>query len=400
MLSLDQIVNILTLRYDPNSTTSLKKLSWKDFHAKSSTYDIELVSNILRTSILSFVEQNKIKKISLALSGGIDSLLTLSFFRESCPDVDITCLCASFKAKDPEIKYSKLAAQKFNCDFHPIHLNNFLNNLPMQISIVKEPKWHYYWYFIAKEAKKFSNYLISGDGGDELFGGYVFRYNKFLHLTKSEKNWKVKIKNYLECHNRDWVVDQSLLFGPKIHFSWDNIYSYFSEFFNNSLNPLDQVFLADYNGKLRHDWIPALEKIHDYFKLKGFMPILNDQLINYSCTIPTNQKYDFLNNKGKLIFREILTARKLTIQEGKRGFSPDLFGFWKNFGKEIVSSYLDDARIVREGFVNEEWIIKSKKIVREKHDIRYINKLLSVLSFEIWYRLFVSKELKSTDQLL
>ena len=41
-------------------------------------------------------------------------------------------------------------------------------------------------------------------------------------------------------------------------------------FFDNSLQPVNQVFLADYNGKLMYDWIPCIEKIYSYFKITGF----------------------------------------------------------------------------------------------------------------------------------
>ena len=33
------------------------------------------------------------------------------------------------------------------------HFENFYNNLPKQISIIKEPKINYYWYFVAEKAK-------------------------------------------------------------------------------------------------------------------------------------------------------------------------------------------------------------------------------------------------------
>jgi len=281
MLETNPIENILTLRYDPASSSSLKKLSWKDFQDKSAKNEIEEVESMLKNSIIQFVEKGNIKKTSLALSGGIDSMLILKLFRETCPDVEITCISAGFNEDDEEVKYAEILAQKFNCNFQYILLENFLNNLPMQINIVKEPKWHYYWFFVAETAKKFSSSLISGDGGDELFGGYIFRYEKFLTTINNSSNWKNKAESYLSCHNRDWVDDQPLLFGSKIKFSWKKIHSTLKPFFDNSLEPLDQVFLADYSGKLMHDWIPALEKIHSNFQLTGFAPILNEKIINF-----------------------------------------------------------------------------------------------------------------------
>ena len=61
----------------------------------------------------------------------------------------------------------------------------------------------------------YSNNFFSGDGGDELFGGYTFRYKKFLELTNENSTTEEKIVSYLNCHERDWVPDQELIFGDQ-----------------------------------------------------------------------------------------------------------------------------------------------------------------------------------------
>ena len=66
----------------------------------------------------------------------------------------------------------------------------------------------------------------------------------------------------------------------------------------------------------------------------------------------------------------------------------------------MVSFYLNDSRVVKSKIINHEWIINAIRIVDEKNDIRYINKLLSVLALEIWYRLFFTNEIKPKDKLL
>lgn len=392
------IRNVLTLRYNPIKETSIiPLLNWTDFLPTQQEDKPETVERYLKTIIHDFIEKEKPNRIALALSGGIDSLLILTLFREIYPDLNITCISAGFNETDEEVKSAKEISRLYNAGFESIIFDNFLNNLPKQISIIREPKWHYYWYFVAKKAKQYSNVLVTGDGGDELFGGYVFRYNKYLQIIKKELTWLQKVKAYLRCHERDWVDDQEKMFGPKANFTWDTIYNLLKPHFDNQLGVLEQVLLADYSGKLMYDWAPSLDKIHSHFQMKGFSPILNENLIKFASHIPIEKKYDFKNNIGKLILRQILETKKYKSEFSKMGFSPDLIRFWNNHGKEITKTYLDDARIVKNSWLNRDWV--QTAFGKADSDIRYLTKLLSVLAFEIWYRVFVTKEMKESDKL-
>jgi len=48
--------------------------------------------------------------------------------------------------------------------------------------------------------------------------------------------------------------------GSQIKFAWSSIYQLVKIYFDNNLDPLEQVLLADYHGKLMYDFIPTNEK--------------------------------------------------------------------------------------------------------------------------------------------
>ena len=56
-----------------------------------------------------------------------------------------------------------------------------------------------------------------------------------------------------------------------------------------------------------------------------------------------------------------------------------------------------DGKIVNEGWINSNWI---KKYINEKEPKpEIVNKFLGLLAFEIWFRLFISKDMKSHEKL-
>jgi len=138
--------------------------------------------------------------------------------------------------------------ERYSSNFYEVIVDNPLRDLPFLISIIKEPRWNVYNYYFIEKSKDLSDILCTGDGGDELFAGYSFRYKKFLDHYDYKSDWKDKVRLYLECHDRDWVPDQRLLFDSNLQFDWERIYSLFRPYFDNDLAPLDQVYMADYYG--------------------------------------------------------------------------------------------------------------------------------------------------------
>lgn len=393
-----QIHNILALRYDVSQKSTLPKLNWSDFTSSSNQPSLELIESSIRKSI-----QNKIhpdtEKINIALSGGIDSTLVLAIMKKYFPEIEINAFSVQFSNSIDETEQAQKIADHFNINFNKIFMENYLHELPKAISIVESPFWDLHWYYVCKQAQKSSPFILSGDGGDELFGGYTFRYEKYLNLTSSNSLPLDKVKNYLSCHERDFVPDQEKLFGKNLQFSWNDVYSSLLPYFDNSLSSIDQVFLADYNGKLLYNFSPNNQKISNYFKLEPITPILDPDLISYATHLPHIYKYDSKSNIGKLPLRNLLDKFNISslISNQKLGFSVNTVNLWNSYGYNICKDFLLDAEICKEGWINPDWI--DLHLSKELDDIKYINKFLGLLALEIWFRLFVTKSLKSNSLL-
>jgi len=393
------IVDILTLRYDSSIIPNLPKKTWIDFKPNNAIPNIDVIEDLILKDISKNLESLNPKKLCIALSGGVDSTLILSLIRKSNPDIEIEAISIKFANSVDETSNASKIAEKFEANHNIVYLENYLSEMPKAIYEIKRPFWDLHWYYVAKESQSISNILASGDGGDEIFGGYTFRYKKFLSLTNSNSTPLEKVKAYLSCHERDRVPDQELLFGNKSNFSWNVIYNSLLPYFDNSLSRLDQVFLADYNGKLLYNFNPVNTAIAKSFEIKLLTPLLNNNLISYGLSIPNKFKYDPTQNIGKLPLRNLLVKHKADslISKEKLGFNVNTVNLWKSIGHSKCKEFFDNSEIVKDGWISNEWI--QKHIDKENLDIKYINKFLGLLAFEIWYRLFITKELSPNTKL-
>lgn len=399
ILEPDTIKNILTLRYDPIQTSILPKKNWQDFVNKPENHSTEFIEKSIEKNIKKAVDKSHNEKIAIALSGGVDSALILAFLHKTLPDVSIEAISIKFANSVDETSNAAKIADFFGAKHHVVFVENYLKELPKAISIIKLPFWDLHWYYVVKKAQTLSKFIASGDGGDELFGGYTFRYKKFLSLTNENFTPLEKVKAYLQCHERDWVVDQDKLFTKKINFSWNLTHDILIPYFDNSLNSLNQVFLADYNGKLLYNFSIVNARLSHHFGLTAISPLISNEMISFTSHLPWDSKYDQKNNIGKLHLRNILSKYKVDslITDEKLGFNVNTINLWNSYGKKLCKQYLIDSNIVKEDWINKSWI--EKYIDKKALDVKIINKFLGLLALEIWYRLFITKEIEHNTKL-
>ena len=110
--------------------------------------------------------------------------------------------------------------------------------------------------------------------------------------------------------------------------------------------------------------------------------------------ISNQYKYDKTNNIGKILLRKLLAKYNIDsfITTEKLGFNVNTINLWKSHGHYLCKNYLTDGQIVQAGLINNDWISQH---IDKNLDIRYVNKFLGLLALEIWYRLFVTKEIRN-----
>ena len=104
-------------------------------------------------------------------------------------------------------------------------------------------------------------------------------------------------------------------------------------------------------------------------------------------------------NHFSFLLRKLLSKYNMEqfVTKEKLGFNVNTINLWYSYGKKLCNKYLSNANIVNDCWINSDWI--NKYIDKDDLDVRYINKFLGLLSLEIWYRLFITKDISKETKL-
>lgn len=135
--------------------------------------------------------------LSVLLSGGIDSSLVLALLRKIYPKVPISTFTLA-KSKDyPDMVFAHNVADLFETEHNEIILSNeeYIKFLDEYKRVKRyDFKGDINVYILCYFAKAFSSTIVTGDGGDECFGGYWLHGHPLGHKETG------KIKSFEEIH--------------------------------------------------------------------------------------------------------------------------------------------------------------------------------------------------------
>jgi len=218
--------------------------------------------------------------VALLLSGGIDSSLVLSLLRETQPSLSILTFTIARDKNYPDILFARKIAQIFNTQHYeiipsPEELDKFSYEF-QQIS--KDEKNRYKGdlslYILCRLAKKYTNVVVTGDGGDEIFGGYWLHSHPLGHLEKGS------IKSFEEIHpeTRKHIANMVQLGYRNFYFkekSEENDFNAVWNYFVDIMLP-------------RH--IKPLMNITNVFGLKVYTPLWSKPILNFVKTLPFSER--------------------------------------------------------------------------------------------------------------
>jgi len=365
-------------------------------------------------------------EVGAYLSGGMDSgsvtalaAQELPYMRTFTAGFDLSSASGielGFDERDKAEKMSYL----FKTEHYEIVLKagDMERIMPRLVNHIEEPRvgQSYPNFYAAQLASKFGKVVLSGVGGDELFGGYPWRYYRAVVNDDFE--------HYIEKYYSFWqrLIPNSEIkkvFSPiwrDVEDVWtrDIFSDVFKEHAEHLTRPEDYINHSLYfeAKTFLHGLLTVEDKISMAHGLETRVPFLDNDLVDFAMQVPValklgnlgkvvrlnenepgikTRKYFNKTNDGKLILRKVMERyipREVTDRE-KQGFSAPDASWFRGESIDYVRKTLfsDDARIYE--FLDRDAV----QILINEHLEGKVNRRLlmwSLLHVETWCRDFLS----------
>jgi asparagine synthase (glutamine-hydrolysing) len=344
------------------------------------------------------------------LSGGIDSSLIVSLM-QTMSSQKVKTFSIGFNEDDfNEAVVAKQVAMHLGTEHHEFYVSSIdaMNVIPKLASVYSEPfadSSQIPTYLLSKMTKSYVTVALSGDGGDEVFGGYdhyrlvplLWKYLK--NVPESIRHLTVKMLNDLPL---PLALSKILRILPSTNSS-DLYYTLLSQWHNPSSVLLDKrlfsgPILNDEVFDTQEEWMMYVDSMHYlpddilvkvdraamHNSLETRAPFLDHRLIELAWTMP--KKYKIENGTGKILLREILYkyVPKELINRPKKGFCVPIADWLRGDLKSWAESLLNEEFISLQGLFDYKVLSKiwMDHISGKRDNQRYI---WNILMFQLWY---------------
>jgi len=370
--------------------------------------------------------------IGAFLSGGVDSSAVLAFMaRHSSSPVKTYSIGFDGGAAERfynELDYARVVAQRFGTDHHEILVRpDVVHLLPKLLWHMDEPiadSAFITTYLVSEFARRDVTVILSGVGGDELFGGYrrylgerymryvnwlpepakrgaarladllpSDRHSKWLNYSRLAKNFLGTAAAPFPERYRAYVgvfgaaeVDDLMVRPPAVRV--DPIGAAFESAEGD--DALARMFAVDARTQLPDDLLLLTDKMTMATSLECRVPLLDHQLVEMAAQIPAHIKVAGGDLKAlmKKALADVL-PREILYRE-KRGFGAPMGAWMKGALSELLESALSPASLERRGLLQHAPVARLIDAHRANR-VDGTDRLLALLNLEVWARVYLDQ---------
>lgn len=369
------------------------------------------------------------------LSGGIDSSTVVALMQLQSSRPVRTFTIGFSEPGYNEAEHAKAVAQHLGTDHTELYVTaeDALAVIPKLPTLFDEPfsdSSQIPTYLIAELTRKYVTVSLSGDGGDELFGGYA----RYPHARKiwGKISWMLtpachegfpgcgKIGGRLINRSLQWLAPaiQKLLQDVWLDVKLSKILEalsvhtpelFYSKYFSHWAQPTaiiqgatepltaltdekrwanisdfsKKIMFLDMISYLPDDILVKLDRTSMGVSLETRVPFLDHRVVEFAWQIPLNLK--FRNGQGKWLLRQLLYryVPPRLIERPKKGFSVPIDFWLRGPLREWAEELLDEKRLRNEGFFDPRPIRRMWQAhLSCRHQWHYY--LWDVLMFQAW----------------
>jgi asparagine synthase (glutamine-hydrolysing) len=338
------------------------------------------------------------------LSGGVDSSLVVSSMARLSGQPVITNSIGFDDAKYNELEAAKLIAGHLRTNHHEFVVK------PRAADVLPRIAWHFdepiadssavpTWY-VCEMARRTVTVALSGDGGDEAFGGYTFRYRPHMLEARIRAALPAALRApFFGALGAAWpasarlpqplrlkTIFENLAVGDAEAFYRDLIWLrgdarqkiYGGDFLGslNGFTPMETVYplysgsdapdalgrsqYTDINFYMTDDVLAKVDRMSMAHSLEVRAPLMDHRVFEFAARLPAHLKID--GKRGKVVLRE-LAARRLPdeiTRLPKRGFSIPAAQWLRTELKPMAESLILDrngivANLLDRGQIERTW---------------------------------------------
>ncbi len=361
------------------------------------------------------------------LSGGIDSSsVVAAMVREGARPVRTFSI--GFREEEfNELGYAREVAQALGTEHRELLVE------PASLDVVEEIAWHLDepfgdssaipTYLVSQLAAREVKVALSGDGGDELFGGYD-RYR--VEGRERRRRWPRWVRWMLAAvserlpegaRGKRWLRHNSLdpeeryldacclfraeerqaLLSPGLRRSLGNDLAPLpgrprrgpAADGATPLHWLSALQRDDLEGYLPLDILTKVDRMSMAHSLEARVPLLDHKLVEFAATVPPELL--IRRGTGKFLFKEAMRGLlpDAVLSRPKRGFAIPLGRWFRGPLGEPARDLLLSRKSLERGFFDPAAIARLAARPRPREDLGL--ELWTLLSFELWCRAFLDR---------
>jgi asparagine synthase (glutamine-hydrolysing) len=366
--------------------------------------------------------------LGVFLSGGLDSSAILGVMSRLRQGEPIKTFSVGYQARNAqeeesnEFSYARIAADHFGAEHHEFRIDagDFRDFLPHLVWSLDEPLADptcIPLYFISRLARRHITVVLSGEGADEILGGYGI-YHKMLAIESLRRLPLAaqlapalariapgeKLASYLRMAGMPLEARHrgiSRAFRPEMKArllnghtaaAADSLDALYSACFRaaGGASALGRMLYADTKIWLPDDLLLKADKMTMANALELRVPFLDHKLVEFAATLPDRLK---LNGKsGKYLLRRAVedVMPHEILHRGKKGFPVPteswLGGQLKQFTREALLARDSACRRHLDGAALEQLVAEHEQGANRHQE------LWALLVFEFWHRIFVEQK--------